>query len=106
MTARSQLVLQSGWDFSKNAEYVVSDSFHGVVFALIFNRKFFAKVNGHHMNRRVQQLLNLVKLTDRTMDEVSYEKLTEEIVSLMQMSRIARFREHSMEQLRQITSED
>ena len=31
------------------------------------------------MNRRVQQLLNLVKLTDRTMDDVSYEKLTEEI---------------------------
>ena len=78
MTARSQLVLQSGWDFFKNAEYVVSDSFHGVVFALIFNRKFFAKVNGHHMNRRVQQLLNLVKLTDRTMDDVSYEN-TEEI---------------------------
>ena len=63
----------------KNAEYVISDSFHGVVFSLIFNRKFFAKVNGHHMNRRVQQLLNMVNLTDRTMDDVSYEKLTEEI---------------------------
>lgn len=90
----------------KNAEYVVSDSFHGVVFALIFNRKFFAKVNGHHMNRRVQQLLNLVKLTDRTMDDVSYEKLTEEIDFTYANEQIARFREHSMEQLRQITSED
>ena len=90
----------------KNAEYVVSDSFHGVVFALIFNRKFFAKVNGHHMNRRVQQLLNLVKLTDRTMDDVSYEKLTEEIDFTYANEQIARFREHSMEQLRQMTSED
>lgn len=90
----------------QNAEYVVSDSFHGVVFALIFNRKFFAKVNGHHMNRRVQQLLNLVKLTDRTMDDVSYEKLTEEIDFTYANEQIARFREHSMEQLRQMTSED
>ena len=77
----------------KNAEYVVSDSFHGVVFALIFNRKFFAKVNGHHMNRRVQQLLNLVKLTE----EIDFTYANEQI---------ARFREHSMEQLRQMTSED
>ena len=93
--------------FSKNAEYVVSDSFHGVVFALIFNRKFsFAKVNGHHMNRRVQQLLNLVKLTDRTLDDVSYESLLKKLIFTYANEQIARFREHPMEQLRQMTSED
>ena len=89
----------------KNAEYVISDSFHGVVFSLIFNRKFFAKVNGHHMNRRVQQLLNMVNLTDRTMDDVSYEKLTEEIDFTYANEQLARFREHSMEQLRKMVSE-
>ena len=52
------------------------------------------------------QLLNLVKLTDRTMDDVSYEKLTEEIDFTYANEQIARFREHSMEQLRQMTSED
>ena len=88
----------------KNAEYVISDSFHGVVFSLIFNRKFFAKVNGHHMNRRVQQLLNMVNLTDRTMDDVSYEKLTEEIDFTYANEQLARFREHSMEQLRKMVS--
>ena len=88
----------------KIAEYVVSDSFHGIVYALLFNRKFFAKVNGHHMNRRVQQLLSLVNLTDRTMDDVSYEKLTEEIDFTYANEQIAKFREHSMEQLRRIIS--
>ena len=89
----------------KNAEYVISDSFHGVVFSLIFNRKFFAKVNGHHMNRRVQQLLNMVNLTGRTMDDVSYEKLTEEIDFTYANEQFARFRDHSMEQLRQMVGD-
>ena len=47
-----------------------------------------------------------MKLTDRTMDDVSYEKLTEEIDFTYANEQIARFREHSMEQLRQMTSED
>lgn len=56
------------------------------------------------MNRRVQQLLSLVNLTDRTMDNVSYEKLTEEIDFTYANEQIAKFREHSMEQLRRIIS--
>ena len=61
----------------KNAEYVISDSFHGVVYSLLFNKKFFAMVNGHHRNRRVEQLLKLVNLSQRTIDDVSEEDLTE-----------------------------
>ena len=74
-------------------------------FPLFLTAKFFAKVNGHHMNRRVQQLLNMVNLTDRTMDDVSYEKLTEEIDFTYANEQLARFREHSMEQLRKMVSE-
>lgn len=60
----------------QNASYVVSDSFHGVVFSLLFNRPFFTMVNGHHTNRRVEQLLKKVNLSHRTIDHVSDEELT------------------------------
>lgn len=88
----------------KNAEYVVSDSFHGVVYSLLFNRKFFAKVDGHHMNRRVQQLLTMVNLTDRTMNQVSDEDLTKEIDFTYANEQLEKFRAHSLEQLRNMIS--
>ena len=72
----------------KNAEYVISDSFHGVVFSLLFNRKFFAKADGHHKNRRVEQLLKLVNLSDRTMNDVSDEQLKKKLTLLMQMNKL------------------
>lgn len=62
----------------KNAEYVVSDSFHGIVFALLFNKKFFAKYDGHHTNRRVEELLKKLNLLHRTMD-IDEAKLLDEI---------------------------
>ena len=57
------------------------------------------------MNRRVQQLLNMVNLTDRTMDDVSYEKLTEEIDFTYANEQLAVSGNSSMEQLRKMVSE-
>ena len=90
----------------KNAAYVVSDSFHGIVYFLLFNRKFFAMVNGHHMNRRVEQLLKLVNLSDRTIDNVSYEGLTEEIDFTYANEQLAGFRQHSLEHLRKLVEDE
>lgn len=89
----------------KNAEYVVSDSFHGVVYSLLFNRNFFAMVNGHHMNRRVQQLLKMVDLSHRTIENVSDEELTQPIDFTFANEEIARFREESLAQLRSLVKE-
>ena len=86
----------------KNAEYVISDSFHGIVYSLLFNRKFFAKVDGDHMNRRVQQLLSMVNLSHRTMNDVSDEALIQEIDFTYANEKLAEFREHSLNQLRQM----
>lgn len=89
--------------FFKNAEYVVTDSFHGVVFSLLFNRKFFTKVNGHHTNRRVEQLLKKIKLTDRTMDSVkSDEDLLKEIDFTYANSQIEQMRKESLEHLKRV----
>lgn len=89
----------------KNAEYVISDSFHGIVYSLLFNRKFFAMVNGHHMNRRVEQLLALTGLSHRTIDDVSYERLTEEIDFTYANEQLAAFRSHSLEQLKKLVED-
>lgn len=86
----------------KNAEYVISDSFHGVVFSLLFNRPFFTKVDGHHKNRRVEELLKLIHLTDRTITSVSDEKLTEKIDFTYANQQLEKLRQDSFEQLKRI----
>lgn len=86
----------------KNAEYVVSDSFHGVVYSLLFNRNFFTMINGHHTNRRVEQLLKLVNLSHRTIEDVSDEKLTEKIDFTYANEQLDKFRRASLAKLKEI----
>lgn len=86
----------------QNAEYIVSDSFHGVVFALLFNRKFFAMTNGHHRNRRVEQLLDRVNLKERTIDDVSEEQLVEEIDFSYANTQLKQMRKESFELLKKV----
>lgn len=86
----------------KNAEYVISDSFHGIVFSLLFNRKFFAKSDGHHKNRRVEELLKLVNMTDRTMNHVTEEQLTEELDFTYANQQIDKFRLSSLQKLKEM----
>ena len=49
----------------RDAACVVTDSFHGVVFSVLFERAFYALVDGHHMNRRAQEFLSQLGLSDR-----------------------------------------
>lgn len=86
----------------KNAEYVVSDSFHGVVFSLLFNRKFFTMINGHHQNRRVEQLLKMVNLSGRTLDHVEDEALTADIDFSYANEQLEKFRLRSLEHLKKL----
>lgn len=86
----------------KNAEYVVSDSFHGIVFSLIFNRKFFAMVNGHHVNKRAEQLLRQVKLSHRTIDQATDRMLTEKIDFTYANEQLAMIRKESFEALKKM----
>lgn len=40
-----------------NAELVVTDSFHGIVFSILFNKPFVARLNGTRGNTRIESLL-------------------------------------------------
>lgn len=61
-----------------DAEYVVTDSFHGTVFALIFNKPFIAIANKTRGLTRFTSLLKIFNLEERLV--FSPEEVTEELI--------------------------
>lgn len=56
----------------REAEFVITNSFHGVVFCIIYNKSFlFTKLIGEHemLNERIYSLLDLFALRDRIVTE-------------------------------------
>lgn len=61
-----------------NSEFVVTNSFHGTVFAILFHKPFISllipgRMSG--MNERILSLLKLLGLEDRTIDPKQAEKI-------------------------------
>ncbi len=58
------------------SDFVITDSFHGTVFSIIFNRPFFVMTNNGRGNARIESLLNMFELEDRLLtDTVSRLKI-------------------------------
>lgn len=51
-----------------NAEFIVTDSFHGMVFSIIFNKRFIVLANQKRGVSRMKSLLRLLDLEDRLVD--------------------------------------
>lgn len=51
----------------KNSEYVITNSFHGMVFSIIYKKNFWVFKRGN-MNSRIFDLLKILNLTDRIID--------------------------------------
>jgi len=54
----------------KNAEYVLTDSFHATVFSVIFERSFYTCLRNsdgenHNMNSRIYSLMSLINMEER-----------------------------------------
>ncbi len=61
------------------AEFLVTNSFHGTVFSLLFNKKFAIELdNGKSVNNRSKELLELVNI-DRTLSLEKIDSIKEEI---------------------------
>ena len=60
----------------KNAELVLSSSFHGTIFSILFNKPFFA-IRGNK-DFRIQTLLKKMKLENRSIDENDIEEKCKE----------------------------
>lgn len=60
----------SNWLWSiKNAQFVVTDSFHGVVFSILFNKQFVCIANKSRGVARMDSLLGMFELQSRLIDE-------------------------------------
>lgn len=71
----------------KNAEIIVTNSFHAIAFSIIFNKKFIAVSRSEGgLSERIDNILNVFELTDRKLDsldnaqhlydlEIDYEKV-------------------------------
>ena len=65
-----------------NAEYVLTNSFHGTAFSINFNKKFLCELDSkpHNVNSRLESLLDLLNLQDRIIKkENDLEKINDEI---------------------------
>lgn len=67
--------------YIKNAEYVVTNSFHGTVFSILFNKKFFAEVSSkvNPSTSRLKSLLEMFGLEERTLDCYTDKMLDKEL---------------------------
>lgn len=71
-------------DWIKNinrSDFVITDSFHGTVFAILFNKPFISLVNASRGKKRFESLLRCFHLENRLISETDYNKI-EELVNL------------------------
>lgn len=89
-------------DYIKHAEYVVTNSFHGTVFSILYGRKFFSV---YKKNGRVDNLLGFLDIPERHVEtpdqidakqSIDYEKVFE---------KLAVYRRESIDFLRESLSE-
>ncbi len=91
----------------RDAEYVVTDSFHGAVFSILFHKSFFVRSDGHHKNRRAEEFLTRLGLASRLISgEQTDEELTAPVDYAVADRELANFREASVDQLRKMISEE
>lgn len=68
----------------KHASYIFTDSFHGAVFSMIFQKEFWVldrnKESAVSMNSRLKDLLKLVHLSHRNISDVNLDMNSAEII--------------------------
>lgn len=62
----------------KNAKYVITNSFHGTIFSILFEKKFYSvKIDG--LNSRIENILKIINLKNRSIECFEDINLAEEI---------------------------
>lgn len=99
-----------GLDLYRNADYVITDTFHGTIFSVINRKKFVtlirkSKGSSYGNQEKLQDLLNRLGLESRSFshgDEILSEKLLAEIDYDKVFEVIEKERKHTMEYLKEI----
>lgn len=87
-----------------DAEFIITDSYHGTVFSIIFNKPFITIVNKKRGASRFESLLNSLGLSERLIDSATgfpSELLSKEIDYYSVNNRLNRMREHSLHFLKE-----
>lgn len=82
--------------FFKNTNFVVTDSFHGMVFSIIFNKQFIVLINNNRGRDRFESLCSLLGIKDRlwdinqnnypTLEDIDYGLINEKLDELRRES--------------------
>ena len=63
------MILYSFISYIKNAEFVISNSFHGTAFSIIFERQFIVVNRKEAINTRMRDLLRILNIENRLISE-------------------------------------
>lgn len=88
----------------RNAEYVVTNSFHATAFSVLFHKRFFTVVNGDKskgINVRMNDFLNSIGLEDRIFSDIPDQLDLSEIDYTFVDKRIDEMRKYSLEFLQE-----
>lgn len=87
-------------NYFKNAEMVITDSFHGTVFSLIFQKKFI-DILPPMTGTRIKSILRLVGLEERILDDYNDFSIIDRKIDFNKVTKILnKQREDSLEKLR------
>jgi len=65
-----EIPLEDWLKYYNNASYIITDSFHGTCFAIIFNKQFISLGNSKRGNKRFEAMLSSFGLLDRLTDNI------------------------------------
>ena len=67
--------------YIKNADYVITNSFHGTVFSIIFRKNFYVikNKNPNHDNSRLINILSLLGIKNRLVEEEDMLNILDDI---------------------------
>ena len=68
--ARTNISIEQWLLSIKNCELLITDSFHGMCFAIIFNKPFIAISNGINSNTRFESLLEMLDIENRCINDI------------------------------------
>ena len=74
----------------KNARYVITDSFHGTVFSIIFQKQFayFMDESVNNRNSRIQNLLSKLNLQSRSYTDIEQVEFLDDSIDYKSVERI------------------
>lgn len=83
----------------KNAEYVITNSFHGTVFSIIYEKKFYSVLPITRAGR-IKDLLETLNLDSRIIENIENINIDENLDYTFAKEKIEEMRKHSIEYLK------